>query len=432
MQDNWYNTNENWYEPNSFYEKKDESEIPSSKRESKEEKRKKRRGRTIALIACCALIAICVGCIFIFGQKDENGSFSSTDFLPKDWHNYLDNYYTVAEPEKSSEIGVAKAAPNADFSLSLSGSKGTALSSQAIFSKCAPSIVCITASDSENINYYSWGSGIIMSADGYIITNTHIIEGCDTVSVELYNGEQFDAKLVGADSLSDISVLKIDASGLVPAEFVSSSTVYVGDDVVAIGNPLGEAYRLTMTDGIISGISREVNHNGTVMNLLQTNAAINEGNSGGALINSAGQVIGITNMKMISSSGVEGIGFAIPSDTLKAIADALLKDGIVTGRATIGVTIGPVPEAAADYYKIPQGLYVSVVNEKSDAYAQGIRVGDIITHANGKEVHSNSDISAIKDTLAVGDSITFTVWRDDDTFEVFDATVKLMDANDLN
>lgn len=431
MQDNWY-SGSSWYEPNCSYGKSSGDAAPSYKRESKDEKRKKRLGRIIALLICFGVFAVCIG--FIIIPKLNGGSnipIISVDTLPKDWHDYIGGYYnTVADEEEASEINVARAETDPDLSLDLSGSTGSPLSYQNIFLKCAPSIVCITASGEDNLGYSSWGSGIIMSSDGYIITNTHIIEGCDTVTVELYSGDQFDAKLVGADSLSDISVLKIDAAGLIPADFVSSSTVNVGDDVIAIGNPLGEAYRLTMTNGIISGISREVNHNGTVMNLLQTNAAINEGNSGGALINSAGQIIGITNMKMINAStSIEGIGFAIPSDTLKSIADSLLRDGIVTGRATIGITIGPIPEAAADYYNIPQGLYISVVKEKSDAYAQGIRVGDIITHVNGNEAHANSDISAVKDTLAVGDSISFTVWRDGETFE---AEVKLMDANDLD
>lgn len=429
MQESWYDTNnDSWYEPNSYYQQNRTTEIHTDCKEKPEEKRKKRRGRIIALIVCLIVIGAAVAGVFFF-SRGYGSPLSPSDILPKNWQDYMDSYYEATETTEKSEIGIAKAEDIGDFSLSLAASRGETLSSQAIFAKCAPSIVCITAADSENIEYYSWGSGVILSSDGYIITNTHIIDGCDTVAVELYNGEEFDAKLVGADSLSDISVLKIDAEGLTPAQFAQTSTVSVGDSVAAIGNPLGEAYRLTMTDGIISGISREVNHNGTVMNLLQTNAAINEGNSGGALINSSGQVIGITNMKMVSSSGIEGIGFAIPSDTLKAITDALVRDGVVTGRATIGITIGPIPEAAADYYSIPQGLYVSVVNENSDAYAQGIRVGDIITHANGEEVHYNSDISAIKDSLSVGDSITFTVWRDG---ESFDATVKLLDANDLS
>ena len=427
MQDNWYNSNDNWYGSNAEYASGSAYTQPAHG-ESDEEKNKKRRTRITALIVCLAVLAAAAVCILFFSHSSNN-EYSPAEILPRNWQDYLDEYYSSSATKEQQEIKVPKADVEEPLTLALSDNSGTSLSTQEIYAKCAPSIVCLTATNSDKISYYSWGSGIIVSADGYIITNTHIIEGCDTVSVELYNGDEYEAKLVGADSLSDISILKIDAEGLSPAEFASSSALSVGDKVVAIGNPLGEAYRLTATDGIISGISREVNHNGTVMNLIQTNAAINEGNSGGALINSAGQVIGITNMKIISSTGVEGIGFAIPSDTVKAIADALLENGVVTGRGTIGVTIGPVPEAAAEYYEIPTGLYVSIVNEKSDAYAQGIRVGDIIIKANGTEVHANSDISAIKETMDVGDSITFTIWRNGDTF---DTTVKLMEANDLN
>lgn len=426
MEDNWYNSNDNWYGSNSSYSTADTAKQPAY--ESDDEKKKKRRPRMIALIACLGVIAAAAACILFFGQSGKS-EHSPTEVLPKDWQDYMEEYYAGTRTEDQGVINIPTFEKSAGFSLDLAESSGSTLSTQEIYAKCAPSIVCLTAAAENKLAYYSWGTGIIISADGYIITNTHIIAGCDTVTVELYNGDEYEAKLVGADTLSDISILKIEAKGLTPAEFASSSRLSVGDKVVAIGNPLGEAYRLTTTDGIISGISREVNHNGTVMNLIQTNAAINEGNSGGALINSAGQVIGITNMKIISSSGVEGIGFAIPSDTVKTIADALLTDGVVTGRGTIGITIGPIPEAAAEYYEVPAGLFVSIVNERSDAYAHGIREGDIITHANGTEVHSNSDISAIKETLNVGDSITFTVWRDG---ESFDAAVKLMDANDLN
>ena len=426
MEDNWYNSNDNWYGSNSTYTADSAPKQPVY--ESDDEKKKKRRPRIIALIVCLGIIAAAAACILFFG-KSGKPEYDPTEVLPRDWQDYMEEYYAATSTDPQEEINIPKLENAAGFSLGLSENADASLSAKEIYAKCAPSIVCLTATDENKLSYYSWGTGIIISADGYIITNTHIIAGCDTVKVELYNGDEYEAKLVGADALSDISILKIDANGLTPAEFTSSSNLAVGDNVVAIGNPLGEAYRLTVTDGIISGISREVNHNGTVMNLIQTNAAINEGNSGGALINSAGQVIGITNMKIISSTGVEGIGFAIPSDTVKTIADALLSNGVVTGRGTIGITIGPIPEAAAAYYDIPAGLYVSIVNEKSDAYAQGIREGDVITHANGEEVHENSDISAIKETLNVGDSITFTIWRDGDTF---DASVRLMDANDLD
>ena len=219
----------------------------------------------------------------------------------------------------------------------------------------------------------------------------------------LYDGSEHEAKLIGFDASSDIAVIKIDATGLSAAEFASSSTLSVGDSVAAIGNPLSPDLRLTMTRGIVSALNREINYNGATMTLIQTDASINEGNSGGPLFNSRGQVIGITNMKMISSfgSGVEGLGFAIPSDTVESIVQ---------------------------YYDIPQGLYVSAVTEGSDAEAKGIERGDIITKVNGEDAFENSDVSDAKEGLNAGDTLTFTVWRDGRTLDI---TVKLMDPADM-
>ena len=185
-----------------------------------------------------------------------------------------------------------------------------------------------------------------------------------------------------------------------------------------------------MTRGIVSALNREINYNGATMTLIQTDASINEGNSGGPLFNSRGQVIGITNMKMISSfgSGVEGLGFAIPSDTVESIVQALIEDGAVYGRVSIGVTVGPVSKDIAQYYDIPQGLYVSAVTEGSDAEAKGIERGDIITKVNGEDAFENSDVSDAKEGLNAGDTLTFTVWRDGRTLDI---TVKLMDPADI-
>lgn len=422
MQDNRYNDNDDWYGTYSHDTAQNSSEIPQNP-----DKQKKRRTRVTALIICiCVFIAAAV-CAYFY-DRSRRSTVDAKEILPKNWQDYMDGYYTDKQTGTQAEISIPSVKPDPEFSLKISNNAGAMLSPQRIYTKCAPSVVCLTARSADKISAYSWGSGIIVSPDGYILTNTHIISGCDTVTVELYSGEEFEASLVGADFLSDISILKIDASGLTPAEFVSASTLSVGDEVIAIGNPLGETYRLSMTDGIISGVSREVNYNGTVMNLLQTNAAINEGNSGGALINGAGQIIGITNMKIISSTGVEGIGFAIPSDTAVGIADSLLKNGAVIGRASIGITVGTIPEPAAEYYELPRGLYVSEVNENSDAYTQGIREGDIITEVNGVQVHESSEITDIKKDLKVGDSLKFTVWRDGKTFS---ASVKLMDANNF-
>ena len=242
--------------------------------------------------------------------------------------------------------------------------------------------------------------------------------------------EQAGRDLCGwTDAISDIALLKIDAEGLVTAELGESSNLRVGDRVAAIGNPLGEDFRNTLTDGIVSAIERGMNYQGRSMTLLQTNTAINEGNSGGALFNLYGQVVGITNMKMMSSySSIEGIGFAIPSTVACNVVNALLKDGEVKGRPAIGITVGSIPQNAKDKYELPNGLYVSDVSEGSDAKTQGIMPGDIVLAVNGTEVRTTEDITKIKDELQVGDTMTLTIWRDGETMEII---ITLVDTNDV-
>ena len=184
----------------------------------------------------------------------------------------------------------------------------------------------------------------------------------------------------------------------------------------------------TMTNGIISAINRDMVYNGHSMTLLQTNAAINEGNSGGPLSKMYGQVIGITNMKALST-GVEGIGFAIPTAVIRPIVNALLADGRVSGRVSIGITVGAISSAASDYYDLPEGLYISDVAEGSDAEKKGIQSGDMLLAVNGKAVTTTYDVSAVKDGLQVGDTVTLTIYRDGKTFDV---KVKLVDTNDIS
>lgn len=269
----------------------------------------------------------------------------------------------------------------------------------------------------------------MLTADGLIVTNTHVINGADSATVTLYDDTVLNATLVGADSISDIALLKVKGIGLTPAVIGDSSELAVGDAVAAIGNPLGEQFRMTLTNGVISAINRGVSYNGRSMTLMQTNAAINEGNSGGPLYNMYGQVIGITNMKMMSSySSIEGIGFAIPSTTMRDIVNALVKDGEVRGRPSIGITVGAIPDNASSHYDIPGGLYISDVTKGSDAEAKGIKIGDILLECNGIEVKTTDDVAEIKSELSVGDSIHFKIWRDGETFEV---DVVLMDTNDI-
>lgn len=410
---------QDWYAP-----LEEHTSPESEKKKRKPGKASWRIGGAILLVV---LLIAASSLIFSGSNQRTEAPYISGDGMPDDWNDYLDNYYQVTE-SKDAEIKLPRAELVPDFKVAISSDRGKELSLQELYDQCSKSIVAIKGYQ-DGVDGYYWGSGIILSKDGLILTNTHVIENCDTARVTLYDNSSYAATLVGADSTSDIAVLKIEATGLTPASFGDSAELAIGDKVAAIGNPLGETFRMTLTDGIISAIDRGISYNGHSMTLLQTNTAINEGNSGGALFNMYGQVIGVTNMKMMSSySSIEGIGFAIPSSTIAAVADSLMQYGEVRGRTAIGITVGAIPENVTSHYDLPTGLYVSAVEEKSDAAAKGIQQGDIITAVNGSPASATSDILTVKNTLSVGDTITFTIWRDGETFDV---DVTLVDENDL-
>lgn len=299
------------------------------------------------------------------------------------------------------------------------------LTLQQIYKKVIPSVVSITSTTYSGV---ASGTGIIMSSDGYIITNDHVIDGAVSIEILTSDDQIFSAGLVGSDQTSDLAVLKVDAKNLVAAEFGDSEQIEVGDSVVAIGDPLGRELRGTMTDGIISAINRDLRVNGRSMTLMQTNAALNNGNSGGPLINGFGQVIGINTMKMssyYSGATVEGLGFAIPISTAKPIIDELIDQGHVSGRPAIGITGRVLPNAAQVYYRLPKGIYVDTVDENSDAYQQGISVGDIITAIEGEPVSTMDELNAVKNQFVAGDVVTLTIYH---SGEWVDVDIVLMDA----
>lgn len=419
--------------------------------------KKKRKGMKITMITLSVLLLITASCLIFRDSKSADGesgpsgfsfsfgpgedgeyefSFDRPDGMDEDGfyenpEDFFENYYTGYEAAEVCDIPRHSAPDGTVLELNEPGE--TRLSLQELYERCAPAIVGISAyPDADSEDRYSWGTGVIFSSDGYIITNSHIIEGTCRAKIVLHDDREFWAELVGNDSRSDIAVLKIDAEGLTAAEFALSDTLRVGDEVAAIGNPLGEEFRSTFTNGIISGIDRGISYNGTTLTLIQTNAAINEGNSGGALVNMAGQVIGITNMKMSSTYAgavtIEGVGFAIPSITAKRMADGILKDGRVLGRPALGLTVGAIPATAAEHYTLPEGLYVTAVSEGSDCAAQGIRVGDVVTHVNGNPARSTEDVTGVIAELGVGDTLTLRIFREG---EEFDVTVKLVDVTDV-
>ena len=413
----WYDPNHSsWYGANAHvhHQQQQQQPAPAPGAPTAAQTRKTRK---TALIICIILL---VGCALYLALNLDVGSYVDEDGMPSDWQSYMEEIYGQDEYEPA-KIDMPRVSDRGSLALT-NAEGGQTLDFSDIYDKCVPSVVGIKVyeGDDDNKDYYAWGSGVIASKDGYIITNAHVIDGGSAAKVVLYDGSEYDAKLVGYDSSSDIALIKIDDTGLTAAEFASSSEVRVGDSVAAIGNPLSPELRLTMTRGIVSALNREMSYSGTTMSLIQTDASINEGNSGGPLFNDKGQVIGITNMKMISNfgSGIEGLGFAIPSDTVETIVNALVKDGAIYGRATIGVTIGPVSEEAAEHYDIPRGLYVVSVTKGSDAAKQGVKQGDIITKVNGQDVLTTSDVSDIKDGLDVGDTLTLTIWRNGKTFDV--------------
>ena len=305
-------------------------------------------------------------------------------------------------------------------------------------SKILPSIVGISITyDVTTSNYFSMfgfgggnttsqatasGSGIIISEDGYIVTNNHVVSSesqstyyeiseAKSIKIKLFNDEtQYDATIIGKDSQTDLAVLKIEKTGLTAAEFADSDTVKVGEFAMAVGNPLDLG--TTITCGVVSAVNRKVqdSENSTTYTCIQTDAAINSGNSGGALVNSQGQVIGINTLK-VSSTGVEGIGFAIPVNSTTDVIDQL-KTYKKVKRPYIGISGRDLNEATAKRYNMVEGIYIVTVDEFSAAEKAGLKVGDVIIEADGKKIKTMNELNEIKNTHSIGDTMKLKINRD--------------------
>ena len=329
----------------------------------------------------------------------------------------------------------APAAASSDASVMLEGKRqaaaltvasvdtGKALSASEIYAQNVNSTVGITTSITTNYFGYQTtaaaaGSGFILTQDGYILTNYHVVESSSTITVTTYDGTSYDAKLVGYDESNDIAVLKVDSTDLVPVVLGDSDTLNVGDSVVAIGNPLGEL-TFSLTTGSVSALDRPVTFStGTTMNLIQTDCAINSGNSGGALFNMYGEVIGITNAKYSSSSSsseasIDNIGFAIPIDQVRSIFESIITNGYIV-KPYIGVTISDV-SAESQSYGLPEGAAIRSVTEDGPAAEAGLQTGDIVTAVNGAAISNSSDLKKYVQAAAAGDEMELTVYRQGQT-----------------
>ena len=302
--------------------------------------------------------------------------------------------------------------------------KSGLMTASEVYKKNVNSTVGITTSI--NTNYFGYkttsaasGSGFIISKDGYIVTNHHVIDDANKITVTLYNGKKYEAELIGSDESNDVAVLKIDADDLTPVTLGSSSDLEVGNDVAAIGNPLGEL-TFSLTSGVVSALDRTVTTSNSTMTLIQTDAAINSGNSGGALFNMYGEVVGITNAKYSSSgsgsASIDNIGFAIPIDNVKSIINSLINNGYA---ATAYIGVGAA-DASADQTgsEITEGAVVKKVYEDSPAEKAGIKVGDIITEVGSKKIKNSGELTSAVKASNKGDQLVCKVYRDGSYTEI--------------
>lgn len=282
----------------------------------------------------------------------------------------------------------------------------------------------------------SSGSGFIITEDGYVVTNYHVVSGASSVEVTLYNGDTYDATVIGGDSDYDVAVLKIEATGLQPVTLGESADVNVGDTVLAIGNPLGEL-TFSMSQGIVSSCDRAINVDGTPFNMIQVDCSINPGNSGGPLVNLYGEVVGIVSAKYstYSSTTVEGLGFAIPISDVRSIITDIMENGAVTDKAYMAITAGTMNEQMAAQFNIDvtEGVFVYSVVEGGAGDKAGLRLGDVITKMNDKNLTSRQDLSAAMKGYRAGDTVTLTVYRGGQYIEVeltFDAQPQTTGSDD--
>ena len=371
-----------------------------------QKKKSGKAGKIVALLLACALVG-------------GGSGFGAAALMQKN---------AAAQPQSttqaSSDASVMLEAKRQAAALQVASvDTGKVLTPSEVYAQNVNSTVGITTSITTNYFGYQTtsaaaGSGFILTQDGYILTNYHVVEGSNSIKVTTYDGTSYDAQLIGYDESNDIAVLKIDASDLTPVVLGDSDTLNVGDSVVAIGNPLGEL-TFSLTTGVVSALDRPVTlSTGTTMNLIQTDCAINSGNSGGALFNLYGEVIGITNAKYSSSgssseASIDNIGFAIPIDQVRSIFESIITNGYIV-KPYIGVTVSDV-SSESQSYGLPQGAAVRSVTENGPAAEAGLQENDIITAVNGETITGSNDLVKLVKASAAGDTLELTVYRQGQT-----------------
>ena len=374
-------------------------------------RKKKKSGIGKKLLAAVLTVAVAAGSCAITANLVNDRWEDRMALLQAEVAQKIDSLNAQIDALEKAQTGI-----------SVSGSPVASvegLSPSQVYAMNVNSVVAISNQSTTNVwgqvsETASSGSGFIISADGYILSNYHVVEGANRLTVMTYMGDEYEAKLIGFDKMNDVSILKVEATGLQPVTIGSSDDLIVGDQVVAIGNPLGELTS-SLTVGYISAKDRTINTDGNLINMMQTDAAINPGNSGGPLFNMKGEVVGITTAKYSGSTGsgasIEGIGFAIPIADVMAMRDDLIAHGYRTNQAYLGVSVMDLDASTASMYSLPTGSYVQSVTEGSCAEAAGIQPKDIIIAVGEYPVEGNSTLTAALRKFSAGDTTTVTVFR---------------------
>ena len=371
-------------------------------------RRRPRHGIRIFLICLAVLVVLAAALVGYTVWRNSRRE------LPDDWEDRFDQYWD--DYDGGELVTTIPSYPiGGDFRLALTEERGEPLTAQQIYERVNPSVVTVVSYlDAGGMGV---GTGVILSEDGYIITNYHVVEGGSGCDVLLSTGYTYEARLVGYAEENDLALLKIDRTGLSAATFGSSDLLTVGDKVYAIGNPLGLELRGTLTDGIVSAINRDVEVQGVTMTLIQTNAALNSGNSGGPLINEYGQVVGINTIKMVSNyddDAIEGLGFAIPSSNVVHITNCLVETGEVTPEPVLGITV--ISQALLDGTNT--GLVVDSVSPGYGGEIAGVLPGDIIVAADGEPVITSNDLIRCRRRYEAGEELPITIYRGGEYIDV--------------
>lgn len=374
---------------------------------SKQARRKHSKKGLWIFLGCAALAAVLAAAAVFWDWS-----------VPR--HNRIDpfdfdfDYRDSGEDRGSQEIAIPAWPAGQGCSLPVVQEHGPSLTAQEVYRQVNPAVAVVLADLGDGSA--SVGTGVIFSQDGYLITNYHVVEGGQECTVALDSGRSYEAKYVAGDADSDLAVLKVEGQDLPAAVFGDSDLLTVGDKVYAIGNPLGVELRGTLTDGIVSAIDRDVEVEGHTMTLLQTNAALNSGNSGGPLINEYGQVVGINTIKMTSRySNIEGLGFAIPSAYMERIVNDLLTFGSLQPEPVLGITVLQMAEQVEpDVW----GIEVQSVTENSPAGKAGVQEGDYVLSAGGRDINSSRDLLRVRRQHHLGDELPMTLWRDGEIIEI--------------